>query len=76
MEVYCIVTKDSSGLNDVADAWDKLAHMFITMKMGCAIPPAVLPCTKWPPFRKRHSQTHFLEWKISIFDKKFTEVLS
>ena len=23
--------------------------------------------TKWPPFRRRHFQTHFLEWKFMNF---------
>ena len=26
-----------------------------------------LPWTKWPPFRRQHVQTHFLEWKYLNF---------
>ena len=35
-----------------------------------------IPWTKWPPFHRRHFQTHFLVWKSSIFDWNFTEVCS
>ena len=31
----------------------------------------IFPWTKWPPFRRRHFRTHFLEWKSSIFLLKF-----
>ena len=27
-----------------------------------------LPWTKWPPFRRRHFQIHFCEWKVLYFD--------
>ena len=30
----------------------------------------------WPPFCRRHFQTHFLEWKFLHFDSNFTEVCS
>ena len=32
--------------------------------------------TKWPPFRRRHFQMHFCEWKVLCFDWSFTEVCS
>ena len=32
--------------------------------------------TKWTPFRRRHLQMHFLEWKCLISDWNFTEVCS
>ena len=32
--------------------------------------------TKWTPFRRRHFQMHFLEWKYVNFDYDFTEVCS
>ena len=32
--------------------------------------------TKWPPFRGRHFQIHFLEWKGSIFYSNFIGVCS
>ena len=32
--------------------------------------------TKWPLFSRRYSQTHFLEWKCSNYDKYFTEYCS
>ena len=32
--------------------------------------------TNWPPFRRRHFQTHFLEWKLSYFNSNFTEICS
>ena len=35
-----------------------------------------LPWTKWPPFRIRHFQTHFLEWKRLNFDWNFTEIIA
>ena len=37
-------------------------------------PPPPHPWTKWPPFRRRHIQMHFLEWKCVDFDQNFTEV--
>ena len=30
----------------------------------------------WTPFRRRHFQMHFLEWKYINFDQNFTEVCS
>ena len=47
------------------------------MAACCPEPPVVLthpPWTKWPPFRKRHFQMNFLEWKFLCFDSNFTEV--
>ena len=35
-----------------------------------------LPRTKWPPFRRRYFQMHFLEWKCIDSDSYFTEVCS
>ena len=35
-----------------------------------------LPRTKWPPFRRRYFQMYFREWKVSYFNKNFTEVCS
>ena len=32
--------------------------------------------TKWTPFRRRHFQMHFLEWKYVNFYYDFTEVCS
>ena len=32
--------------------------------------------TKWTPFRRRHLQVHFLEWKCLNSDRNFTEVFS
>ena len=32
--------------------------------------------TKWPPFRRRHFQMHFPEWKYLNFDSNFTEICS
>ena len=36
----------------------------------------IFPWRKWPPFRRRHFQIHFLEWKVWYFDSNFTEVCS
>ena len=33
----------------------------------------IFPWTKWPPFRRRHFQKHFLQWKSLYFDLNFTE---
>ena len=32
--------------------------------------------TKWTPFRRRHFQVRFVEWKCLISDQNFTEVCS
>ena len=32
--------------------------------------------TKWPPFRWRTFQIHFLEWRYSYFESKFIEICS
>ena len=32
--------------------------------------------TKWPPFRRRNFQVHFLEWKLLNFEFNFTEICS
>ena len=32
--------------------------------------------TKWPHFRRRHIQTHFLEWKCWNFDSYSTDISS
>ena len=32
--------------------------------------------TKWPTFRRRHNQMHFLEWKYVNFDYYLTEMCS
>ena len=32
--------------------------------------------TKWPPFRRRHFQVHFLECKLLNFKSNFTEIWS
>ena len=32
-----------------------------------------LPRTKWPAFRIRYFQMHFLQWKVLYFDSNFTE---
>ena len=34
------------------------------------------PRTKWPPFRRRHVQMHFLEWKYLNFKQNFIEIRS
>ena len=31
---------------------------------------------KWPPFRRKHFQMHFLEWKCLNLDQNFTDVSS
>ena len=31
-----------------------------------------LPCTKWPPFRRRYFKMHFHEWKVLYSDSNFT----
>ena len=36
----------------------------------------IFPCTKLPPFRRRHFQMHFREWKILYFDSNVTEICS
>ena len=36
----------------------------------------ISPWTKWLPFRKQYSQTHFLEWGCENFDLIFTEICS
>ena len=32
--------------------------------------------TKWPPYRRRHVQTHFLEWKCLNLKYNFSEISS
>ena len=36
----------------------------------------IFPGTKWPPFRRCHSQMHFHELKVVYFDSNFIEVCS
>ena len=33
-----------------------------------------IPRVKWSPFRRRHFQTHFYEWKAVYFYSNFTEM--
>ena len=36
----------------------------------------ISPRTKWSPFRRRHVQMHFLEWKYFNFKQYFIEICS
>ena len=49
---------------------------WVTGVQRCPIAFIHLPWTKWPLFRGRHFQMHFLEWKVLYFDSNFTEVCS
>ena len=51
--------------------WDKIAAILQTTTSLTH-----LPWTKWPPFRRRHVQTHFLEWKYFNFKQYFIEICS
>ena len=52
---WCIVVNNSLILNNLSL---KFAPKFVHMKSE----------TKWPPFKRRHIQIHFLEWKCMNFD--------
>ena len=54
-----------------------LVNTVMDITCGCwASIRLISPWTKWPPFRRRHFQMHFLEWKCIDSDSYFTEVCS
>ena len=59
----CLVNK---ALRDyIVWVHDKIC---IGIDQFCMIYQLIFPWAKWSPFRRRHFQAHFLEWKGSIFD--------
>ena len=74
----CINCWVNSG--DAGDLRRHCAHYDFTVMNRCTDGKVFLhflkdsficPWTKWPPFRRRHFQMHFREWKSLYFASKF-----